>query len=397
VKSRVAPSAALESAIEELLSQGLGDGEQLAEIGRLGARLVLQRAIEEEVATFLNRPRYERTAEARGSRNGVRPRRVQTAEGELEVKVPQLRNTVEQFVSRVIPETRTVIRTRLFEWYWRGYQTTNPSLLQPAVSAHVAQLWPLPDESLPEATGRRLRSLVAQAAALGGWLCLRLTNRSATAMYWSLAEALAIEAEDATLRRFALGCRSSLYSSTLRGGHGGDTILALALLDAAAGSEVPSMQRAWTLARSAEEHAVSGDGDEAQRDLDAAGRYLSQVQHKDGYFAAWDAGQLAGYRGSCAQALGWGEAIPLLEGSLAASAPSLISQRIAILTNLGAAHAQHEQVDAACAALTEALTIAGRTNLAVSIQRVRGVRAGLERWSAAPAVRHLDELIGSLA
>jgi len=41
VKSRVAPSTVLESAIEELLSQGLGDAEHLAEIGRLGARLVL--------------------------------------------------------------------------------------------------------------------------------------------------------------------------------------------------------------------------------------------------------------------------------------------------------------------------------------------------------------------
>jgi transposase-like protein len=105
----------LESAIEELLSQGLGDGERLAEIGRLGARLVLQRAVEEEVASFLGRARYERTAQARGSRNGVRPRRVQTAEGELEIQMPQLRNTVEQFVSRVIPDTRTVIRTRPLE------------------------------------------------------------------------------------------------------------------------------------------------------------------------------------------------------------------------------------------------------------------------------------------
>jgi hypothetical protein len=40
---------------------------------------------------------------------------VQTAEGELEIQVPQLRNTVEQFVSRVIPDTKTVIRTRPLE------------------------------------------------------------------------------------------------------------------------------------------------------------------------------------------------------------------------------------------------------------------------------------------
>ncbi len=115
MKKRVAPSAVLEAAIDELLSEGLGDAEQLAEIGRLGARLVLQRALEEEVSEFLGRARYERRAEARGSRNGLRPRRVQTAEGELEVQMPQLRDTADRFVSRVLPDVRTVIRTRPLE------------------------------------------------------------------------------------------------------------------------------------------------------------------------------------------------------------------------------------------------------------------------------------------
>ena len=41
--TRVAPSARLEEAIEGLLAEGIGDGEKLAEIGRLGTRLVLQR------------------------------------------------------------------------------------------------------------------------------------------------------------------------------------------------------------------------------------------------------------------------------------------------------------------------------------------------------------------
>jgi len=115
VNKRLPPSAALEAAIDELLSEGLGDAEQLAEIGRLGARLVLQRAVEEEAAEFLGRARYERTPEARGSRNGVRPRRVQTAEGELEVQMPQLRDTSDRFVSKVLPDVRTVIRTRPLE------------------------------------------------------------------------------------------------------------------------------------------------------------------------------------------------------------------------------------------------------------------------------------------
>jgi len=78
---RIAPSARLESKIAELLASGITDADGLTAIGRLGAQLILQRAVDEEVTAFLRRARYERTPEAVGSRNGVRPRRVQTAEG----------------------------------------------------------------------------------------------------------------------------------------------------------------------------------------------------------------------------------------------------------------------------------------------------------------------------
>ena len=45
---RIAPSARLEAQIAELLGDELAaNGEKLAEVGRLGARLVLQRAVEE--------------------------------------------------------------------------------------------------------------------------------------------------------------------------------------------------------------------------------------------------------------------------------------------------------------------------------------------------------------
>jgi hypothetical protein len=56
VRTRIAPSAALEAAVEEFLAEGLGDGERLAEIGRLGARMVPRRAVEEEVTAFLAEP-----------------------------------------------------------------------------------------------------------------------------------------------------------------------------------------------------------------------------------------------------------------------------------------------------------------------------------------------------
>ena len=115
-RARIAPSARLEEQIAELLSSGLGeDGEHLAELGRLGARLVLQRTVEEEVTAFLGRARYERTPAAKGSPNGTRPKPIQTAEGELSIAMPQVRNTAEQFVSKVIPDTKAVVRTRPLE------------------------------------------------------------------------------------------------------------------------------------------------------------------------------------------------------------------------------------------------------------------------------------------
>jgi transposase-like protein len=49
------------------------------------ARLVLQRAVDEEVAAFLGRARYERAPMATGSRNGTRPKPIQTAEGEISI------------------------------------------------------------------------------------------------------------------------------------------------------------------------------------------------------------------------------------------------------------------------------------------------------------------------
>jgi putative transposase len=143
---RIAPSARLEAQIAELLTHGLADdNERLAEVGRLGARLVLQRAVEDEVTAFLGRARYQRTAEATGSRNGTRPKPVQTAEGELKIDMPQVRGAAERFISRVFPDSRTVIRTRPLEaliigGYVRGLSDRDiESLMQEAGLGQVSK------------------------------------------------------------------------------------------------------------------------------------------------------------------------------------------------------------------------------------------------------------------
>jgi putative transposase len=142
---RIAPSATLEAQIADLLSRGIDDNEQLAELGRLGTRLVLQRAVEDEVTAFLGRARYERTSAATGSRNGNRLKPIQTAEGEISIAMPQVRGTVERFVSRVIPDVRRVVRTRPLEAlvigaYVRGLSDRDiESLMDEAGLGHLSK------------------------------------------------------------------------------------------------------------------------------------------------------------------------------------------------------------------------------------------------------------------
>lgn len=77
----------------------------LEEVARLGAQLLMQAALEAEVAEFLGRDRYQRAAsvpDARpGSRNGYRPVTVKTTAGPVQLARPKLRGTTAAFASRL--------------------------------------------------------------------------------------------------------------------------------------------------------------------------------------------------------------------------------------------------------------------------------------------------------
>jgi putative transposase len=121
VRRTVPPSAEIEAQIDRLLAVGVGENprESLSELARLGARLIIQRAVEDEFDAWLGRSRYERRPEYQrglrnyetGLRNGFRPRRVQTAEGELEIEIPQVREAAETFASKLFPRTPKLLRT----------------------------------------------------------------------------------------------------------------------------------------------------------------------------------------------------------------------------------------------------------------------------------------------
>jgi len=75
----------------------------LRELTRIGARMMLQSAMEEEVTTYLERDLYERTSSAKGSRNGSKPRTVKIGSGDIGIRMPQVRNAGGPFHSQILP------------------------------------------------------------------------------------------------------------------------------------------------------------------------------------------------------------------------------------------------------------------------------------------------------
>jgi putative transposase len=125
VRRTLPPSAEIEAQIDQLLAVGVGENprQSLCELAKLGARLIIQRAVEDEFDAWLGRARYERRPDYQrglrnfdsGLRNGYRPRRVQTAEGELQVEIPQVREAAEPFVSALFPHSTKLLRTQPLE------------------------------------------------------------------------------------------------------------------------------------------------------------------------------------------------------------------------------------------------------------------------------------------
>ena len=107
MRRTVPPSGEIQASIDKLLANKMVDdpSRMLSELARLGAKLIIQRAVEDEFDQWLGRARYERRPEAGpGKRNGFRPRHLQTAEGELRIEIPQVRDTIRPFVSKLFPK-----------------------------------------------------------------------------------------------------------------------------------------------------------------------------------------------------------------------------------------------------------------------------------------------------
>src|SRR5438876_2560923 len=110
----IVPSERLRRELDGVID-GVGDeSDPIEAIGRLGARLILQQALEEELTDFLGRERYERRGEPVSHRNGYEAVTVKTTAGPLTLERPRLRNASQlEFASAIVG--KGVARTHALE------------------------------------------------------------------------------------------------------------------------------------------------------------------------------------------------------------------------------------------------------------------------------------------
>jgi transposase-like protein len=125
---KVPPSEKLRKEIDEILSGQLEKDEDV--LGLMidrSLKMMFQKILEEEVRDYLGRDYYERNSGRRkGYRNGYEPKRVKTAEGEINLEAPQLRDTEETYRSEFLRRIELLspqLRQLVVEMYARGLST----------------------------------------------------------------------------------------------------------------------------------------------------------------------------------------------------------------------------------------------------------------------------------
>ena len=86
---KVAPSERFRRELDEVLAGVAGEEDAIETVGRLGARLILQQALEDEVTGFLGRRRYEHAGETVSHRNGHEPKTIKTTSGSMTPGAPE--------------------------------------------------------------------------------------------------------------------------------------------------------------------------------------------------------------------------------------------------------------------------------------------------------------------
>jgi len=146
VPVRVSPTEKIRGEIDALFDGSRELAEIIEDVARLGARLIIQAAVEAEVDVFLGRARYQRAADCpharSGSRNGFFDSTIKTTAGPVTVARPKLRGTTERFASQLFGKGVTksnALETLVIAGFVRGLSVRDvENTLADALGAEAA-------------------------------------------------------------------------------------------------------------------------------------------------------------------------------------------------------------------------------------------------------------------
>jgi tetratricopeptide (TPR) repeat protein len=278
----------------------------------------------------------------------------------------------------------------------RSYPSTPPRVLAGPVFEHFRDVVRLLEGPLPVVRRRRLAVVAGHLAGLAGNLSFDLREQARSLAYFEVAVQAADDADAPDLAAWALATRSIVPAYT------GDPAAALRLLqqaqDRAAGHVSPS-RRAWLAAMEARAHAGLGDAGSSLAALGRAEAAIERARPDGGPLGTdfFDLPRLAGFRGTCHLLLGQSQAArSALADVLALRSPADVKGRSLARLDLAQAQVQAGDLDAACAAVADALAIREEYRVDPIRRRAREVRAALDPWRGERPVRELDEQVRSL-
>jgi len=125
---KIQPSKKISKEIHELIQNGCDKSDDLLTLLiQKSVKKIIQETLEQEINDYLGRDYFQRNQYSRkGYRNGYEPKTLKTAEGAIDIDVPQLRNTETTYRSRLLKQMnhRTSELERLAtEMYVRGLST----------------------------------------------------------------------------------------------------------------------------------------------------------------------------------------------------------------------------------------------------------------------------------
>jgi tetratricopeptide (TPR) repeat protein len=265
--------------------------------------------------------------------------------------------------------------------------------LQRTLLEHLDQLAASLSWSMPSELRSRLVAIVAESAALAGWVSWDLGDvRQASGLYQAALDA-AREAESSGL----IACIAE-YKSCAAAGLGDRRAAIGELKEARTVLEGSSLHRtrSWLMSREAEEHAALGDAEGAVRLIETA--LEERQQAGDDTEGAWvefvDDARMAGYAvATYAQAGRFDEAADAAEWLLRTLRDDTPKRKAITYADVAGMYIRRGDLQQAGSYVQRSIELCSSATPRMASDRLRALRPLLTRWNDAPEARRLGEVL----